>query len=202
MDHDNDITRRTVVKASALVGVGVAVGSVLPIGSAAAAERRGPKRPATSANGWTVQANTDRDSQVWTRPVSGTGLGVPVWIGDVETVLVHVVRRFHYEVQELAAVDLAGWRPVKGLRRGQPESNLASGTAVRIRPGAGAKGSLFPLQVDAVRDILADCEGVVRWGGDDRPVDESLFYITVGPQDERLPRLAAGLREVTFRYRV
>ncbi|MET7476692.1 twin-arginine translocation signal domain-containing protein [Streptomyces sp. NPDC005648] len=193
------MTRRTVVKASAVIGAAVAAGSVLPVGSATAAERRGPKRPATSANGWTVQANTDRDSQVWTRPVSGTALGVPVWIGDVETVLVHVVRRFHYEVQELTAVDLAGWRPAKGLRRDLPESNLASGTAVRIRPGARARGSLFPLQVDAVRDILADCRGVVRWGGEDRPVDESLFYVAVGPQDERLPALAAGLREATFR---
>ncbi|MGW2525230.1 hypothetical protein ACWC09_51565 [Streptomyces sp. NPDC001617] len=193
------MTRRTVVKASAVIGAAVAVGSVLPAGSAVAAERHGPKRPATSANGWTIQTNADRDSQVWTRPVSGTGLGVPVWIGDVETVLVHVVRRFHYEVQELAVVDLAGWRPAKGLRRNLPESNLASGTAVRIRPGAGAKGSLFPLQMDAVRGILADCQGVVRWGGDDRPVDESLFYIAVGPQDERLSGLAAGLREATFR---
>ncbi|MEU0068066.1 hypothetical protein ABZ027_00585 [Streptomyces sp. NPDC006332] len=192
------MTRRTVVKAGAVIGAAAAVGSVLPATTAVAAERRGPRRPATSANGWTNQSNADRDSQVWTRPVAGTGLGVPVWIGDVETVLVHVVRRFHYEVQELAAVDLDGWRPAKGLRRGLPESNLASGTAVRIRPGAGAKGSLYPLQVAAVRDILADCQGVVRWGGDDEPVDESLFYIAVGPHDERLPRLATTVREATF----
>jgi hypothetical protein len=196
---DHDITRRTVVKACAVIGGAAAVGSVLPATPAVADERRGPQRPATSANGWTIQSNADLDSQVWTRPVAGTGLGVPVWIGDVETVLVHVVRRFHYEVQELAAVDLAGWRPAKGLRRDLPDSNLASGTAVRIRQGAGAEGSLFPLQVAAVRDILADCQGVVRWGGHDKPVDESLFYIAVGPHDERLPRLATTIREATFR---
>lgn len=196
------MTRRTVVKASAVIGAAVAVGSAAPTASAATARTagaRGPKRPATSANGWTVQSNADRDSQVWTSSVAGTGLSVPLWIGDVGAVLVHVVRRFHYEVQELAAVDLAGWRPAEGLRRDLAESNLASGTAVRIRPGAGARGSLFPLQVAAVRDILTDCQDIVRWGGDDRPVDESLFYVAVGPHDERLPRLAAGLRETTFR---
>ncbi|WP_234376622.1 twin-arginine translocation signal domain-containing protein [Streptomyces sp. CB01201] len=193
------MTRRTVVQACAVIGGAAAIGSMLPATAAVAGERRGPRRPATSANGWTTQPNADLDSQVWTRPVAGVGLDVQVWIGDVEAVLVHIVRRFHYEVQELAAVDLAGWRPAKALRRGLPESNLASGTAVRIRQGAGAKGSLFPLQVAAVRDLLADCQGIVRWGGDDKPVDESLFYIAVGPHDERLPRLATAIREATFR---
>lgn len=191
---DQEITRRTVVRTTAVIGAAAAVSSVLPATSAAAAEGPKPKRPATSANGWTIQTNSDRDSQVWTRPVAGTGLSVPVWIGDVETVLLHVVRRFHYEVEEIAKVDLAGWRPLKGLRRDLAESNLASGSAVQIRPGAGAKGSLFPLQVATVRDILADCQGVVRWGGDDKPADESLFYISVGPQDGRLTKVAATIR--------
>ncbi|WP_416965193.1 hypothetical protein [Streptomyces sp. Agncl-13] len=104
------MTRRTVVRASAVIGAAVAVGSMAPTASAAdagTARARGPKRPATSANGWTVEANADRDSQVWTSAVAGTGLSVPLWIGDVGAVLVHVVRRFHYEVQELAAVGLA-----------------------------------------------------------------------------------------------
>ncbi|MFH8620480.1 hypothetical protein ACH4A8_01025 [Streptomyces vietnamensis] len=200
------MTRRTVVRTAAVVGAAAALGPVLSAtataapgtgaATAAAPGARRPKRPATSANGWTIQTNVDRDSQVWTRSVSGAGLTVPVWIGDVETVLLHVVRRFHYEVEELHAGDLAGWRPAKEVRRRHPESNLASGTAVRIRPGIGAtRGTLFPLQTDAVRAILADCDGVVRWGGDDKPVDESLFYIAVGPLDQRLVDLAARIRE-------
>ncbi|MDT9698287.1 twin-arginine translocation signal domain-containing protein [Streptomyces sp. P17] len=192
MNHE--ITRRTVIRTAAVIGAGAGIGSVLPAAHASAVEGRTPKRPATSANGWTVQANADRDSQVWTRPVAGTGLSVPVWIGDVEAILLHVVRRFHYEVEEISRVDLAGWRPVKGLRRGLPESNLASGTAVQIRPGASAAGGFFPLQELVLRDILADCEGVVRWGGDDSQVDESLFYIDAGPQDERVRRVADKLR--------
>ncbi|MEU6620222.1 hypothetical protein ABZ926_05480 [Streptomyces litmocidini] len=200
------MTRRTVVRTAAVVGAAAALGPVLSAtataapgtgaGTGAVTGTRKPRRPATSANGWTIQTNVDRDSQVWTRSVSGTGLTVPVWIGDVETVLLHVVRRFHYEVEELHAGDLVGWRPAKEVRRRHPESNLASGTAVRIRPGTGAtQGSLFPLQLDAVRAVLADCGGVVRWGGDDKPVDESLFYIAVGPLDPRLADLAARIRE-------
>ncbi|MEU1226930.1 hypothetical protein [Streptomyces sp. NPDC005828] len=198
------MTRRTVVRTAAVVGAAAALSPVLPATAApaaggtatgAVAGARKPKRPAVSANGWTIQANTDRDSQVWTRSVSGAGLDVPVWIGDVETVLLHVVRRFHYEVEELHAGDLSGWRPAKEVRRRHPESNLASGTAVRIRQGAGAQGSLFPLQIDTIRAILAECDGVVRWSGDDKPVDESLFYIAVGPLDPRLADLAARIRE-------
>ncbi|MFH8257039.1 hypothetical protein [Streptomyces roseolus] len=193
----HEVSRRTVVRAATTIGAVTAIGAVLPTNGAIAApagRSRQPQRPAVSANGWTIQGNTDLDSQVWTRPVAGAGLSVPVWIGDVEAVMLHVVRRFHYEVQELAEEDLEGWRPAAQVRRRLPESNLASGTAVRIRPGAGAKGSLFPLQIDTVRSILTDCAGVVRWGGDDRPVDESLFYIAVGPQDRRLADLAARIR--------
>lgn len=191
---DYQITRRTVLRTAALTGAATAVNSALPTASASAAGRRKPKRPATSANGWTIQANTDRDSQVWTRSVAGTGLNVAVWIGDVEMILLHVVRRFHYEIEEIQRIDLTGWCGISKLHKGLPESNLASGTAVRIRPGARAKGGFFPLQELVLRDVLADCAGVVRWGGDDREVDESLFYIAVGPHDKRVRTVADKLR--------
>lgn len=187
-------TRRTVLRTAAVTGAAAAVGSVLPAAPAAAREGRGPKRPATSENGWTIQANADLDSQVWTRSVAGTGLSVPVWIGDVEAILLHVIRRFHYEIEEIQPNDLVGWTPASKVRKRGPESNLASGTAVRIRPGARAKGGFFPLQELVLRDILADCDGLVRWGGDDREVDESLFSIAAGPRDERVSAVGARLR--------
>jgi hypothetical protein len=146
-----------------------------------------------------LEKQANHVSTVWTRSVSGTGLEVDIRIGDVEAILLHVVRRYHYEVERLPRVDLAGRQRIDGLKKDEPESNLASGTAVRIRPGAGASGSLFPLQVLTVRDILADCGGVVRWGGDDDPVDESLFSIDRGPDDASVRELADRLRlaEVT-----
>lgn len=193
----NGISRRTLVRTAGVVTAAAAVGSLAP-GSATAAPASAPlsapEKAPTSANGWTLEKEANHVSTVWTRSVPGTGLEVDVRIGDVEAILLHVVRRYHYEVEQLPRVDLAGWQRIDGLKKGGPESNLASGTAVRIRPGAGASGSLFPLQVLTVRDILADCEGVVRWGGDDSPVDESLFYIDRGPDDASVRELADRLR--------
>ncbi|MEV7026524.1 hypothetical protein [Kitasatospora sp. NPDC093558] len=197
-------TRRAAVKGAAAVGAAVAVGGLLP-GTAVAAPAKetaeGTAEPGllakklpTSANGWTIEKEANHVSTVWTRPVPGTGLTVDVRIGDAEEILVHVIRRFHYEVEELPSGDLLGWQAIGGLRAGAPESNLASGTAVRIRPGASAKGGLFPYQELVLRDILAECEGVVRWGGDDDAVDESLFYLVPGPEDRRVRQLADRLR--------
>lgn len=189
----NEMTRRTVVKSAAVIGAVAAMGSFVP-GTASAAPKGKSQKLPTSANGWTLEKEANHVSTVWTRPVAGTGLKVDVRIGDVELILVHVIRRFHYEVEQIQRVDLAGWRAIGKLDKDLPESNLASGTAVQIRPGAGAKGGLFPLQELVLRDILADCEGVVRWGGDDSTVNESLFYIDAGPNDERVRKVADKLR--------
>ncbi|WP_327066441.1 twin-arginine translocation signal domain-containing protein [Kitasatospora sp. NBC_01302] len=194
------ITRRSAVKGAAVLGAATAVGPLLPRAAWAAPAEHStePENPGrnlpTSANGWTIEKEANHVSTVWTRTVAGTGLTVDVRIGDVEEILVHVIRRFHYEVEELPGGDLLGWRPIDGLRAALPESNLASGTAVRIRPGASAKGGFFAYQELVLRDILAQCEGVVRWGGDDGEVDESLFYLASGPQDRRVRQLADRLR--------
>ncbi|MGA5896339.1 hypothetical protein [Streptomyces venetus] len=202
MQHDkrNAVSRRTLVKTAGVITAAAAAGSIAPATATAAPKSapvgapKTPKKAPASANGWPLETEANHVSTVWTRPVPGTGLELDVRIGDVEAILLHVVRRYHYEVEQLNRVDLAGWQRIGGLEKGRPESNLASGTAVRIRPGAGASGSLFPLQVLTVRDILADCEGVVRWGGDDSPVDESLFYVDRGPDDASVRGLADRLR--------
>lgn len=150
-----------------------------------------------SKNGWEMEKATDARGSVYTRPVPGTPLDVKVRMGEVETVLVHVVRRFHYEVDALRSGDVVGWRAPDAVGRRLAESNQASGTAVQIRPGSyptGVRGGFFPLEELTIRDILADCEGVVRWGGDDRTPDESLFSIDVPPGDPRLAAVAAKLR--------
>ncbi|MFI6383905.1 twin-arginine translocation signal domain-containing protein [Streptomyces sp. NPDC050658] len=191
------LSRRNVMKHAGVITATVAVGS-LATGTAMASpaqnRKAAPSEAPTSANGWPLEKEANHISTVWTRPVPGTGLEVDVRIGDAEMILLHVIRRFHYEVEQLPRIDLAGWRPIDGLHKDLPESNLASGTAVRIRPGAAAKGGLFPLQELVVRDILADCQGVIRWGGDNNPVDESLFYLDRGPNDERVRQVADKLR--------
>jgi len=198
----NQLSRRTVIISAAVIGAAAVVGSLVPgtasaepTGSPDSAEPTGgPKKLPTSANGWTIEKEANHVSTVWTRPVAGTGLKVDIRIGDAEVILLHVTRRFHYEVEKIQRVDLAGWREIGSLRKGLPESNLASGTAVQIRPGARAKGGLFPAQELVLRDMLAECEGLVRWGGDDSKVDESLFYLDAGPDDERVRKFADKAR--------
>jgi hypothetical protein len=118
------------------------------------------------------------------RPVAveGTGLSVRLLAGPAATVLVHVARRFHYEIDTLGAGDLVG---------------DSSGTAIDIRPGfypVGVTGGFLPHQVIVIRDILAECDGMLRWGGDnaDSPT-ESHFAIALRATDPRLRALAERL---------
>ncbi|MEU6103177.1 twin-arginine translocation signal domain-containing protein [Streptomyces flaveolus] len=199
------MARRDVVKrATALGAAGLLGGPLLfPPTSASAAEQPLPaqaaearKRP-TSPNGWELVGKPNGVSPVWTRPVPGTGFGVPVRIGDVETVLVHVVRRFHYEIAALREGDVAGWRAPSRVDVEGTEGNQASGTAVAIRPGSyplGSAGGFFRPELLVIRDILAECNGIVRWSGDDHPPYEALFSIDVPPGDTRLRTLATTLR--------
>ncbi|GHF90325.1 MULTISPECIES: hypothetical protein [Amycolatopsis] len=151
-----------------------------------------------SHNGWEMEKVADGRGNVHTRPVPGTPLsGVQLRIGVVDAVLAHVIHRFHCDVDELRDTDVIGWHAPATVDPALPESNLASGTAVRIRPGhypPGSRGGFYAPQVAAIRGIVADLGGVVRWGGDDGSVDEALFYIDVRPDDPRLPQTALRVR--------
>ncbi|MCD7445279.1 hypothetical protein K4B79_44755 [Streptomyces lincolnensis] len=157
-----------------------------------------------SANGWEMEKEIDGDGSIRTTEIMGTRgpLTVAVRAGDPETVLIHVIRRFHYEVDTLGLPGepqpVEGWTAPSKVRDSRlPESGRASGTAVVIRPGSyppGARGNFTAGQVLVIRDILADTEGVVRWGGDDRRPYEGLFHLAVGPDDPRLVSVAARIR--------
>ncbi|MGW0499509.1 hypothetical protein ACWD0Z_30000 [Streptomyces sp. NPDC003007] len=161
-----------------------------------------------SSNGWEMENEIDAECSIWTREVEGArgSLTVAVRSGDVETVLMHVVRRFNYDVDQLGSKDedpaLQGWiHPSKVRDSRLPEAGLASGTAVVIRPSwyvPGVRGSFDAAQQAIIRDILADCEGVVRWGGDDRRPYEGLFSIGTRPGDTRLATVAAKIRRWNY----
>ncbi|WKX12199.2 hypothetical protein [Streptomyces sp. NL15-2K] len=154
-----------------------------------------------SKNGWEMEKVVDDRGNIYTRPAPGTPLDFQVRMGEVETVLVHVVTRFHYEIDALRKGEAVGWRKPGSVRKGLAETNLSSGTAVQIRPDSyppGARGGFYPMEELVIRDILAECEGVVRWGGDDSRPNESLFYIDVPPGDERLTRVAEKIRGWTY----
>ncbi len=147
----------------------------------------------TTLNGWPVVSRTE------THPhrIEGSGLDVELLPGDAAVVLLHVARRFHYEVDVLRSGEVTGHLADRSVA--QPyESNHLSGTALALRPGAypvGVGGGLYPQQLDAVRHILAECQDVVRWGGDEPTPKESHLEIAVRPGDTRLERLAATVRQ-------
>lgn len=191
-------TRRTVLRGAAAA----AVLSQVPSSPAAAAA---PKPPvvtgnaaftgALSPNGWRVNVAADAGGSVWARPVTGAAKQVAVSVGDADAILVHVVRRFHYEVAEIADGDVVGFREAAGLEGHQ--LNHASGSAVDVLPGhypPGVKGQFYPAQLAVVRDILAECRGVVAWGGDLATPDEGHFEIALPPDDPRVTGLAAEIR--------
>ncbi|GAA2520580.1 MULTISPECIES: twin-arginine translocation signal domain-containing protein [Streptomyces] len=210
-----NISRRTALRRAAFIAAGVAVGSqVLSSPAHAASRKPEPDKVreavrraearrnrvvtgAVSRNGWEMEKVADDHGSIYTRPAPGTPVDLRIRMGEVETVLVHVVRRFHYEIDPLRKGEVVGWRTPASVRNNLAESNQASGTAVQIRPGfypSGARGGFYPLEELVIRDILAECEGVIRWGGDDSTPDESLFYIDVPPGDERLVRVALKIR--------
>lgn len=205
MDHPAlTFARRSVLAA----GAGAAsVSALAPLSPAGAAGERRLERAMQaardrvlvgrrSANGWEMERGVGIGGQLWERPLSGTGGEFDVRSGDVEVVLTHVVRRFHYEVTELGPGDVVGFVSHRRVGRGH-DSNHASGTAVDVLPTgypAGLRGGFFPDQVAAIRDILTECRGLVAWGGDFTVPVESHFEISVGPQDGRLHMLATRFR--------
>ncbi|MCE7006892.1 hypothetical protein LWC34_29295 [Kibdelosporangium philippinense] len=144
-----------------------------------------------SLNGWEMESAADTYGRIHTHPVPGTPLGgVQVRTGEVKTLLTYVIRRVHSEVIELRAGDVTGWCPPDAVDDLLPESNLASGTAIRIR----LSNQLFAPQVVAARAIVRDLDRVVGWGGDDACADQSLFFIDVEPGAVSLSLVAQRVR--------
>ncbi|MEU4349998.1 hypothetical protein [Streptomyces sp. NPDC023838] len=203
MTHAVRVDRRRFLVA----GAGVAGGAALVAGGMSGTAVAAPAAPATpavpaapaatewhgraSANGWPVVASAPSH-----RVEGAGGVGFTALDGDVATVLTHVVRRFHYEIHTLGAGEVTGHSTARAVAAPY-ESNYLSGTAIAIRPlqyPARARDGFFPYELVVVRDILADLEGVVKWGGDESTAKESHFQIDVRPGDSGLRRVAAKLR--------
>jgi hypothetical protein len=158
--------RRTVLT----LGVGAAAAAVLPRPDAAFAAEKTAGKAAGKAVGRIVPVT-----------VEGTGISVRLAAGAAATVLVYVARRFHYEIDTLRAGDLVA----------DP-----SGVAIDIRPGfypAGVTGGFLPYQLIVIRDILAQCDGLVRWGGDSQPASEGRFELVEPATDPKIGALAKRL---------
>ncbi|MEU7588177.1 hypothetical protein AB0A95_17980 [Micromonospora sp. NPDC049230] len=167
-----EISRRSLLTAAALAG---SVAAVAPAASAAAAPRRWTK--ARSANGWPITERT-----AW-YSIEGSGLRVRLAAGAPAAILVYVARRLHYELDQLSPGDVVGVPASKTVTEDY-ESNGLSGTAVTFRARAyplGVTGGFYEAELVVIRDILAELDGVVAWGGDFRRPKEAHFQIAHGP---------------------
>jgi hypothetical protein len=135
--------------------------------------------------------------------VPGTAdVRVTVADGPAGDVLIHVLSQVHARVESLeldgTRGELDDWgyaaRPIRG---GTTTSNHASATAVdgnATRHPLGVRGTFTARQAAEIRQILAEVEHVVRWGGDyqGRP-DEMHFEINAG--HAAVARVAARLSQ-------
>lgn len=185
----NVIDRRGVLLAGAALGAATAL-SALP-GTAHATPPEGRRRPGgKSANGWPVLEEAELFR------IEGSGRCVRLAGGDAAVILLHVARRFHYEIDQLRDGDVTGHSVThEGVQ--DYESNYFSGTALAIRPLAypvGVKGGLYPHELVVVRDILTELDGVVRWGGDLATPKESHFELAYGPGHPKMKGVARTIR--------
>ncbi|MFJ4922343.1 twin-arginine translocation signal domain-containing protein [Streptomyces sp. NPDC088725] len=184
------LSRRRFIGASSGVAAAAALVNLGGADYASADTGTGTWNGATSENGWPV---LDAPTAF---TIEGSGQKVPLAGGDAATVLLHVARRFHYEMDSLRAGDVLGWTGDRKVTAPY-ESNYLSGTAIAIRPAwypVGSKGNLYPGELVVVRDILTELDGVVAWGGDFATPKESHFEIALKDGHPRLKGVARKIR--------
>ncbi len=95
-------------------------------------------------------------------------------------VLNYVAKQFNDRVETLVNPGCWGWAPPKAIPGSKSYSNHGSGTAIDLNAPKHpwkVKGTFSAAKVGVIRQILAECEGVIRWGGDYTRVDEMHFEI-------------------------
>lgn len=151
----------------------------------------------TSQNGYWA----NRQDLLKTYTVPGSSVRLRLREGAPGEILVYLAERYHREVEPLdppgAIPD--NWSYAEREIRGSTTtlSNHASGTAIDLRATRhplGVRGTFTPAQVRAIRRILADLDGCVRWGGDyTGRADEMHFEIAEDP--DTCARVVAALRK-------
>ncbi|MEV4943012.1 hypothetical protein [Streptomyces zaomyceticus] len=195
----NDLSRRHalsavggLVGAAALGMIGMASASATTPVSVTDRRRTASTqwRGGRSANGWEIL------DKATLHPIEGSGRSVYLAAGDAATLLLYVARRFHYEIDQLRDGDVLGHTTSRGISAPY-ESNYLSGTAITIRPHAyplGVRGGLYPHEQVVVRDILAELDGAVAWGGDLETPKESHFEIAFKPTHPKVKGVVRKIR--------
>lgn len=129
-----------------------------------------------------------RSQNGWSAVTSSKGLADFPWItgrvlpGPVLVVFTYLAERFNAEVEPIVRAHSWGWA-YRAIRGAVTVSNHASATALDFnapRHVLGRRGTFTPDQVAAIRRILRDCGGVVRWGGDYSGRADEMHFEIVG----------------------
>jgi uncharacterized protein YukE len=140
----------------------------------------------TSQNGWPV------NPPLVTRDVPGTNVRLRVAEGPAGDVLIHVAGQVSSRVENISMDSDAGERDDwayahRNVRGSEAVSNHASGTAIDLnatRHVLGVRDTFTPAQTQEIRNIMAEYDGVVRWGGDYRGRADEMHFEIVGSQAE------------------
>jgi hypothetical protein len=148
-----------------------------------------------SENGWEV-IKDQSDKKLTVIRLAKTGIPLRLH-KDAARLLAYVAVRFDREVSSLKQGNKPGFQDEGGynfrkIDHSTKYSNHASGTAIDLN------WQKFPMfrrrmtakQVAACRAIVADCGGLVRWGGDYSParVDQMHFEIAPGVTAEQVKK--------------
>ena len=150
---------------------------------------------ARSQNGWPASPNR-ADIGVAGFVVAGVSFPGGVVEGDPATVLGHVAQQFHVRVEALRHPGCWGYN-YREIEGGADLSNHSSGTAIDInapRHPLGASGTFTAAQRAEIGRILAECDGVVRWGGNYSGRKDEMHFELVGTPVQ-VSRVAAQLRD-------
>jgi hypothetical protein len=149
----------------------------------------------TSQNGWPVVTDAQRSKLV--DPVVHGAEFPNGWLkGDVDVVFRYLIDRLHREVEPIMPGACWGWF-VKPIEGSTTISNHSSGTAIDYnaeRHPMGVRNTYGSSDRAKIRAILADLDGVVRWGGDyvNRPDD---MHFEINASAAAVARVADRIRE-------
>lgn len=150
---------------------------------------------ATSQNGWPVVTDSQR-SKLTDPTVYGADFPNGWLKGDVDTIFRYLITRLHHEVEPIVPGSCWGWF-VKPIEGSATISNHSSGTAIDYnaeRHPMGVRDTYSSGDRSRIRAILADLDGVVRWGGTYSTRPDDMHFEINAPASE-VARVAARIRE-------
>jgi len=134
-----------------------------------------------SQNGWPASSDP-KQIDVVSFKVGSVSFPNGVKAGDVHTVLNYVATQFGKTVEKLMSPGCWGY-DYKKIDGSNSLSNHSSGTAIDLNAPhhpMGSSGTFGTKAKTAIHKIIADCDGVVKWGGDYTGRKDEMHFEIVG----------------------